>query len=477
MQRDLPDGSKTMKTTRAGDPSMTLRLVLVSMVAALGLTIPSRVECKRFLGLAEARASSFLAGWDTWRPSHGAGHKKPRVTAIRECELCRLARVGVASRNQKPAAEVPIDSTKTSSVVPPGTDQYLRNVQPPPATVRAVCDAVITFEPIEVGDEINGGLAFELNHQAEGIDLVGNSIVSGTTRIAASAVAPSENVDLEWVDKACGELIREVQTAAMAAQPSSPAALSLASTLSGDQSEPPTAPTGSDNQLKTPFLVASTRTEWSAGYGPDLFAAIEDQLAQIDESTKPPTAHEAAGLPFVVPNTQPSVVTLSPATTVLAQSDVGKGDIILPPIPWPIFAPHESDVQAETSVANEIQVPWPVFAPSEPASGQANAFTTGSSDGSASLASTPSVAVRSETVNPAMTSSDNPAPGSGWVRSPSTESSEPASSAIDNAGLETSREAHSRDNRWGEAVHLTRKAVVAWMKVLTGPAVVKVSAQ
>src|SRR5258708_37805348 len=95
-----------MKTTRAGDPSMTLRLVLVSMVAALGLTIPNRMDCKRFFDCAESRASSFLAGWDTWRPGEGTGHRRAGATATRECELCRPARAQDALRAQKPAEEL-----------------------------------------------------------------------------------------------------------------------------------------------------------------------------------------------------------------------------------------------------------------------------------------------------------------------------------------------------------------------------------
>ena len=57
-----------MKTTRAGDRSMMLRLVLVGMVAALGVTIPSRPDGRGWLGSAERWAKSVLADWDTWRP-------------------------------------------------------------------------------------------------------------------------------------------------------------------------------------------------------------------------------------------------------------------------------------------------------------------------------------------------------------------------------------------------------------------------
>jgi hypothetical protein len=454
---------------------MTLRLILVSMVAALGLTIPSRVQCKRFIGLAEARASSFLAGWDTWRPGDGTGHKKLGSTATRECELCRLARVEVALRAQKQAADVLIDSSKTSSVAPPVTDGHVPNVQPPVRS-RTVDDAVIASESIEIDEELGEELAFESNHQAEVIDFVGNSTGSDSTRIATGGPAPSESVDLVWVDEVCGTLIRDVRTAAMAAQPRNPAAESLASTLTGDQPVPLTVQTAADNQTEISADVASTSADWCVGYGPDLFASIEYQLSQIDQNTKLPTADEAANLPFECPNAPPSFVAPSQATDVGAQSDVQPSDIASPSIPWPIFAPEDSDSQPETRIAQEIQVPWPVFAPSEPAPGQANTFTTDSSDGTATLASPPTVAERSETVQAALTSMEAPALANRSVRSPSNDSCERSSSTIDDAGLHTLREAYSPENRWGQAVQLTREAVVAWMKVLVGPALVKVSA-
>jgi hypothetical protein len=250
----------------------------------------------------------------------------------------------------------------------------------------------------------------------------------------------------------------------------------MASTPTGDQPEPLTVQTEADNQTEIPADVASTSADWCVGYGTDLFASIEYQLSQIDQSTKLPTANEAANLPFECPNTPPSVVAPSLATDVGAQSDVQRSDIASPSIPWPIFAPEDSDSQPETRIAHEIQVPWPVFAPSEPIPGQANTFTTDSSDGTATLASPPTVAERSETVQPALTSLEAPALASRSVRSPSNDSSEPSSSTIDDAGLHTSREAYSPENRWGQAVQLTREAVVAWMKVLAGPALVKVSA-
>jgi hypothetical protein len=405
-----------MKTTRAGDPSMTLRLVLVSMVAALGLTIPSRRDCKRFFDCAESRASSFLAGWDTWRPGEGTGHRKAGSTATRECELCRLARAQVALRAQKPVAEVAIDSKAIAKVSSNDSEVAVSKVQ---AAVPActVSDTIITFEPIDVEDEICGGLALELNRAAEGIDLVQIATPAESSKVPTEPDTLREtSINLEWIDKVCGRLIGEVRSAALTAQPSSqlgcPSAEAPVSTAVREQQEQPTAITGTLVRSEIQSVDVSASVEWSPAYGPDLFAAIEDQLAQIDTNNAPATVHQVVGTPFVSKCGQPE--NSAPVTTAVAaaQNDVQQEDAATSQIPWPVFAPENSVPQSATRVAEEIQVPWPVFAPTEQVADQAIA------------------------------------------REPSTP-----------------------DTRWGQAVHLTCEAVVAWMKVLAGPALVDISAR
>ena len=48
---------------------MMLRLVLVGMVAALGVSIPSQPSCEHWYDSAQAWAMSLMAEWDTWEPS------------------------------------------------------------------------------------------------------------------------------------------------------------------------------------------------------------------------------------------------------------------------------------------------------------------------------------------------------------------------------------------------------------------------
>ena len=213
---------------------MTLRLVLVSMVAALGLTIPSRMDCKRFFDCAESRASSFLAGWDTWRPGDGAGHRQPGATATRECELCRLARAQVAFRTQKPVAEVTVAPTATASVSSNVSQELVSGAQQRQYRQYAIGDTVSAFEPIDVEDEMQVGLAFELDRAAAAIDLVQKRTPSESSNVPAILETSREIGNIrEWTDKLCDRLVREVRTAVMVVQPSEEPWLSGCSRSSG----------------------------------------------------------------------------------------------------------------------------------------------------------------------------------------------------------------------------------------------------
>src|ERR1017187_10534153 len=82
-----------MKTTRPGDRSMMLRLALVGMVAALGVSIPSEPGSGSWFVSAEAWATSLLAEWDTWEPSDGDESGVVGTQGHIGCEECRLARL------------------------------------------------------------------------------------------------------------------------------------------------------------------------------------------------------------------------------------------------------------------------------------------------------------------------------------------------------------------------------------------------
>ncbi len=58
---------------------MISRLVLVSMVAALGLSVPSWPEFERGFNSFRSWTTAHLAEWDTWRPSKDDSITVPEV--------------------------------------------------------------------------------------------------------------------------------------------------------------------------------------------------------------------------------------------------------------------------------------------------------------------------------------------------------------------------------------------------------------
>ena len=86
---------------------MTLRLVLVGMVAALGVSIPSQPSCEHVFDSAEAWATSLLAEWDTWEPADSALTVPAANRDHLDCEECRLAQSRVVSNALRSAAGDP----------------------------------------------------------------------------------------------------------------------------------------------------------------------------------------------------------------------------------------------------------------------------------------------------------------------------------------------------------------------------------
>ena len=60
-----------MKTTRSGERPMTLRLVLLSLVAALGLTIPGGPLIEHWISSTQTWMNARFADWDTRNPQEG----------------------------------------------------------------------------------------------------------------------------------------------------------------------------------------------------------------------------------------------------------------------------------------------------------------------------------------------------------------------------------------------------------------------
>jgi hypothetical protein len=75
---------------------MFARLVLVGLVAALGVTLPSRLECDRWMSSAQNWACRVLADWDTWKPRESDAYCLPdrQSTASNTGRPVRVVRIG-----------------------------------------------------------------------------------------------------------------------------------------------------------------------------------------------------------------------------------------------------------------------------------------------------------------------------------------------------------------------------------------------
>jgi hypothetical protein len=139
---------------------MLSRMILVGLVAVLGVSLPSRSEPSGWLTSAHAWVIAQLAEWDTDAPGEDG------------CFLVVEA----------------LDSS-------PGEATQ--------AETRTNTKASVAFEPIPIDDDVDNGLADELNRMAEGL-----GIPATTTAIAESptdfvAVPASESIELKLMVELC----------------------------------------------------------------------------------------------------------------------------------------------------------------------------------------------------------------------------------------------------------------------------------
>ena len=98
---------------------MMLRLVLVGVVAALGVSVPSQPSCEHWFESAQAWTTSLLAEWDTWEPEVEDGPRLVGTPNAIGCEECRLARMRLlASAPETSKAEVIVAAGNGTSNVP-----------------------------------------------------------------------------------------------------------------------------------------------------------------------------------------------------------------------------------------------------------------------------------------------------------------------------------------------------------------------
>jgi hypothetical protein len=141
---------------------MFLRLVLVGMVAAMGVTLPSRWGCQHWFDSAGVWASATLAEWDTWRPKDAAGRSHTYLRGKTECPECRLARERARSRAQdlRTAGRSVVTAAATGAIVIAAEP---RAAGPPAVSAPAAQRKRVAIEPIQVAQDFVSGIASVLD--------------------------------------------------------------------------------------------------------------------------------------------------------------------------------------------------------------------------------------------------------------------------------------------------------------------------
>src|SRR5271166_2956617 len=163
-----------MKTTRPGERPMTLRLVLVSLVAAMGLTIPSAPVIESWVASTQNWMNARFADWDTRNPQTA---DYVIVSDFYDMERLapRPARSSLPATAPEPSARPgPPSASSAAFSSKPALLQDTRS-----AAVRPVSFVRErkSFEPIWVGEKLNLGIAYELNLKNEGIGVVPPRVV------------------------------------------------------------------------------------------------------------------------------------------------------------------------------------------------------------------------------------------------------------------------------------------------------------
>jgi hypothetical protein len=413
-----------MKTIRPGDRSMMLRLVLVGMVAALGVSIPGKPSSENWFDSADAWATALFAEWDTWEPIDGRG-STVGTQSHKECEECRLARMRVAASAMAAANGEPPARKLEESVLSKNTDALarLKTVSQPSKANKSV-----TVEPFRFQEPLDFESAYELNGLLEGlVAQVEKTPEHAATTSPSVPALPVDDVELEEWDEVAPVMIepvgvaKSVQIAAYDDEPVSCLDEEWASIGS-----PEDAPKGSDSERVLADLPRDVFTPEArpAALAVVAFPKVMPAIGSLAYLAMKPTASAAIpAKPAVKPFTGaiPPIGTLVYASrcwnaaplvaaspTVAVRASESALAIELADLPRDVFAPFPCDFVAD--------LPEDVF--------------------------TPASAALAQKLIP------SPQPLAG------TQSQPP---------------------RLGDAVELTRRAVSAWVSVLIGPALVDVS--
>jgi hypothetical protein len=488
-----------MKKAPHGDHSMTVRLGLVGIVAALGVTLPAQPACERWFESVQAWASATLADWDTWKPDDDRSDSRPYDRGGTDCPQCRLVYAKLAAKLRNPVA----------AAAPPAVAQVNQDpvvsakpaVEKPAEPASPVASHETTnFEPIAIQEDAYSQIAFELNRMADGIDDPAAASNPSSPALGPSPVwtaswsgcwepvAASDDLELSLLGAVCG-LAGEPAAGAVSAASAKP------QPHDGEQPHDGSSVAGRPATDAGADESEITSHEREPGFSADLSEWEFVAVAQLNsafglETDCPPrcclgdapTALRIAALPDLPQDVfGPAPEAARPEPSRVASAPL---EVVTPADP-PCIASKPSQVEATPHapvpprVAALADLPANVFAlPDQPASSCPQQVLTAESKPPApAIAFDAGAGARplgAESADAALDHDPRDRASISSVASPRVEHQqlevgEPLSSARQIVGRRPA------EPRLGHAVELTREALYAWMNVLTGPALVDVA--
>ena len=428
---------------------MLLRLTLVGMVAALGVTLPSQPKCEKWFGSAQTWARGVIADWDTWKPRKSENDRLASARGQTECPQCRVARARLAASLCKQVATAQTGVAGVSQPVSPTLK--LAALNPPPRSSASENHESAPSESTVVAADLFSRVALELNRMTVGIKIPNTLPAPLAPGSAPAAVVVSSSpfrVPVAGSDDLDVSLLGELCHAAEATQAETASTqVTARTTAEVDQSD--------DNS----FICS--------GFGDGVKVPVREVATAMPKSAL--TTETVRG--DLVAQTEADLDFCAGADCgfdrYLEQTPTALRVASLPDLPGDVFGPSPEPIRPEAP--RVASAPPQVVTPHDP-SGSPQLAVSRDRSGPHEITARRDVAGPP----PAMVLADLPRN----VFAPLDRASErrPENPLERNpASVQTAVGHTVAAPRLGHAVELTRDALYAWMNILTGPALVDVT--
>jgi hypothetical protein len=455
---------------------MMLRLALVGIVAALGVTLPSQTSSDQWLVATERWASSVFACWDTWSPQDHAPDIELMVAAERDSEPVRIASLPPSNQEERESAVI---TAATFGPIPAPAVVSSVAVRDQPAEAMAP-DAAPTDGREKVASGLRAAAGTDSSHDhPAGWQVIADSALASTTPEEPSgwaaimgnfaespAVTGQTSIETgaltaRWRPVSADTLGSVTPLTAHPAAQERPAGYVLPEdAFAGVHDEAGDALTA--EIAEAPFIAIASV------YGEDLYESVAVEMERWQKEKTRPEADGIPKMPFAdEPAPAPLFATPADERQLAGAPAPVPFACVAPPgpeadrlIPWPVFAPQEGKPARVAEIAQETTVPWPVFAPANaPAAVESVALMNPSP-----TATVDQFTGHRETLIAHKKVECPPVSASADTRSTRNERAEERVSQRDAGGLPA-------------AIQLTQQAMRAWIDVLSGPARVEVTAR